>query len=128
MKKHLQNALFGLTISLILTTLVSVNADTSKTMDSQIRYQWFHYGYDDKGRIYHRFLPSPRPTGLYYSTKLKATANIDDTPEKETVVLMTVGINSAAFPGNWDQAFLLITDPLADGFTKKIDLFSQRRV
>ena len=122
MEKDLQTTLFGFTIFLLLLGSV-VSADPSISQTSGVRYQRFHYGYDPKGKIYHGFLPSPPPKGLYYFTKLKATANIDDTPEKEAVVLMIVGSNSEAFPGNWSQVYLLITDTLADGFSKKIDLF-----
>ena len=123
MKKPLQNTLFGLAIYLLLSGS-AVSADPPIPQTSEVTYQRFPYGYHPKGRIYHRFLPSPVPEELYYSTELKATANIDDTPEKETVVLMLVGATNreALFPGNWSQAYLLITDTDA-AVPKKIDLF-----
>ena len=121
MKHPLENTLFGLAICLLLSGS-AVSADPQITQTSDVRYERFHYGYDPKGKIYHRFLPSPRPKGLYYSTKLKATANIDDTPEKETAVLMIVGTNSETLPGNFSQAYLLIADTDA-AVPKKIDFF-----
>ena len=122
MKKPLQITLFGLAICLLLSGL-ALSADTPTPQTSGVRYQRFQYGYEHSGQIYYRFLPAPPPEGLYYSTELKATANIDDTPEKEAVVLMLVGTEHDAFTLNWAQVYLLITDTVADGFSKKIDLF-----
>ena len=67
---------------------------------------------------YHRFLVVPPPERRPYQTRMTATANVDDTPEKETIVLMVV---SAGF--EWTQAFLLIAETEADGVPKKKDLF-----
>ena len=121
MKKHLQNTLFGFATCLLLAGS-AVSADPPISQTSDVTYQRFHYGYHPKGRIYHRFLPSPVPKELYYSTKLKATANIDDTPEKEAIVPIIVGADSEAFSSNWAQAYLLIADTDA-AVPKKIDLF-----
>ena len=121
MKKHLQITLFGFAICFLLSSsVVSAAPPISQTPD--VQYQRFRYGYDPKGKIYHQFLLSPRPKGFYYATELKATANIDDTPEKEAAVLIVVGTSRAAFPGEWEQAYLLIADTDA-AVPKKIDLF-----
>ena len=122
MKKYFQTILFGLAICFLLSS-AAVSADPPISETSDVRYRRFHYGYHPMGRIYQRFLPAPRPKELYYSTELKAIANIDDTPEKETAVLMIVSANEASVPGEWVQAYLLITDTVAAGFSKKIDLF-----
>ena len=121
MKKPLQTTLFGLAICLLLSGL-AVSADTPTPQTSGVRYQRFQYGYEHRGRIYYRFLPSPPPEGLHYSTELKATANIDDTPEKEAVVLMLVGTEYHTYSLNWTHAYLLIADTDA-AVPKKIDLF-----
>ena len=119
MKKHLQNTLFSVSIFLILSSLVSVNADPLKLPTSEIEYQRY-----PEGRKYRRFFPSPIPEGLSGDALLKATANIDDTPEKETVVLMLVEQReNYPFDGNWHQAFLLITDENANGEAKKKAFF-----
>ncbi len=81
----------------------------------------YHY-YDNlasrEGQTYHRFLAAPPPEGLRYTTVMKAMANIDDTPEKENIVLMIANGGE-----EWVQAFLLITDTQADGSPKKKELF-----
>ena len=120
MKKNSQNTLLGLTISLILTAFV-VNADTAKTTTSQVRYS---YPFDYLKR-YHGFLPSPAPEGLHYHIRMTATANIDDTPRKETLVLIVVDTKPRTFrrhgalSDNYIQAFLLITDSNAEQPQKK---------
>ena len=87
-----------------------------------------YYGYDvrhePEGQKYHRFLATPPPEGASYGTRRKAIANIDDTPEKETIVLMVV--NSKEEWRAWSQAFLLITEPETqiDGFPKTKVLFT----
>ena len=81
MTKHIQNILLWLGISLILSCLV-VNADTAKTVTSEVNYSYYYHS-DDDLKKYYRFLPSPAPEGLHYHARLRATANIDDTPEKE---------------------------------------------
>ena len=56
---------------------------------------------------------------------MSATANIDDTPEKETVALVLVDVQPKKYVhpiGNWVQAFLLITNTRAGKLEKK-DLF-----
>ena len=125
MKQFLQNTLFGLAISLILTVF-SVNAEPPQTTTSKVSYGYYHSL--DRLERYHRLLPSPAPEGLYYHGRMIATANVDDTPEKENIVLIVVGpkphrvfVNSTDF-GNWHQAFLLIANADA-GKPKKKDLF-----
>ena len=121
MKQYLQITLFGLAICFLLSSsVVSAAPPTSQTPD--VQYRRFRYAYDPEGQKYHVFLTHPVPKELYYSTELRATANIDDTPKKETVVLITVGPSRAAFPGEWGQAYLLIADHEA-AMPEKIDLF-----
>ena len=85
-------------------------------------------GYDvrhePEGQKYHRFLGTPPPEGASYGTRMKAVANIDDTPEKENIVLMVV--NSKHEWRAWSQAFLLITEPETEihGFPKTKALFT----
>ena len=121
MKQPLQTILLGLTICFLLSGSV-VSAAPPISQNSDVQYRSFRYAYDPEGRKYHAFLVRPVPKELYYSTELRATANIDDTPEKETAVLMTVNAKSATRPGEWKQAYLLIADHQA-AMPKKIDLF-----
>ncbi len=127
MKPHLQITRLALCISLILNCF-AVNADTAKTITSQVSYSYYYYSYDRLAK-YHRFLPNPAPEELYYLTRMKAAANIDDTPEKENIVLIVVGSKPRPPYGsqesfdNWHQAFLLITENTADGVPKKKAFF-----
>ena len=123
MKQHLRTTLLALSILLILGPFSVVDADTSKTVASEVQYQ--RYSWREGGK-YHRFLPTPEPEGLRYSTELKATANIDNTPEREAVVLMLLDMPTSQyypFAGKWVQAFLLITDETEAGVLKKKVLF-----
>ena len=85
------------------------------------------YGYDvsvePAGEKYHRFLGNPLPQGASYFTRSKTIANIDDTPEKEMIVLMVK--NSADEWRAWSEAFLLIAEPETetDEFPKTKALF-----
>ena len=121
MTKHIHNLLLGLSISLILSSLV-VNADTTKTVISEVNYSHYYHseGINEK---YHGFLPDAAPEELYRHVRMKATANIDDTPEKETIVLIVVGPkptydNRVGF-GNWHQAFLIIANWKGSKIEKK---------
>ena len=122
MKQHIQNTLFGFAISLILTAS-AVNADTAKTMTSQVHYGYYYLL--DYLKEYHRFLPSPAPEGLHYHVRMIATANIDDTPEKETVSLIVVETKPRTFSGNLpdfgnrSHAFLLIANTKGAKLEKK---------
>ena len=111
MKKYIQSILFGLSISLILTAFLA-NADTAKTTPSQVNYGYYYLL--DYLESYRSFLPSPAPEGLHYHVRMTATANVDDTPQKETIHLIvvdtkprTVSSNGVSFH-NYVQAFLLI--------------------
>ena len=106
MKRPLQNTLVGFVISLILSPLV-VSAELPKTATSEVKY--YHYYYEDPIG-YHRLLPSLATEERRYHTRLVAEANINDTPEKEKVVLIVVDTKQHTPYGEWLQAFLLITD------------------
>ena len=120
MTKRTHSILLGFSISLILSPLV-VNAETAKTTTSEVKY--YHYYYRDLQR-YHRFFPNPPPEGFDYHTQMIASANIDDTPKKETIVLMVTQPRGESVEwGQWNQAFLLIAENTADELPKKKDLF-----
>lgn len=122
MKRHLQTTLLALCISLIPSPF-AVNADTSKTPNAEVQYQRYAWR---EGRKYHRFLPATRPEGLSYSTELKATANIDDSLGRESVVLMLLDVPTIQyypFSGKWVQAFLLIADETQGAVPKKKAFF-----
>lgn len=107
-KKHIHRSLLGLSTWLLLSCIVA-SADTPPIpQTSEVKY--LRYYYPDRLKTYHRFLPSPAPEGLLYHTRMIANANIDDTPEKESIVLIVVDTERRAPFGNWRQAFLLITD------------------
>ena len=87
-----------------------------------VEYHYYNAPVEPQGRLYHRFLAAPAPKGLYYDTRMVATANVDDTPEKETVALMIAETGRNGPHGEWVQAFLLIAENEADVLKKK-DLF-----
>ena len=122
MKRYLQTTLLGLAILLILSPFV-VNAETARTTTSQTNYVYYYPL--DYLKKYHRFLPSPAPEGLHYHIRMTATANIDDTPEKEDIVLIVVDRKSHPLPSsgalsdNWIQAFLLIANTKGSKIEKK---------
>ena len=89
----------------------------AETLD--VEYHYYDSSIEPQGRLYHRFLSVPAPEELYYDTRMTATANIDDTPEKETVVLMTLETGENGPRGEWAQAFLLIAETEADVLKKK---------
>ena len=118
--KHIQNIFLGLSILLMLSSLV-VSADPLKLPTSEIEYQR-----DPKGRKYRPFFPAPAPEGISRYVLLKATANLDNTPERESVVLILLDDLSEAnypFTGNWHQVFLLITNENADADVQKRAFF-----
>ena len=94
------------------------------TKTADVEYYRYDVRHEPEGEKYHRFLASPPPEGTSYGTRQKAVANIDDTPEKETIVLMVV--NSKEEWRAWSQVFLLITEPETerDGFPKTKALFT----
>ena len=95
MKKHGYIPFLGLLLSLIFNSW-NVGANDATTPA------------DPERQLYHRFLP-PVPKGSYYDTRLKEVANIDDTPENETIVsILEDGGMGSVFDGNWVRAYLLI--------------------
>ena len=94
------------------------------TKTADVEYYSYDVRHEPEGEKYHRFLATPPPEGASYGTRQKAIANIDDTPQKETIVLMVV--NSKEEWRAWSQAFLLITEPETerDGFPKTKALFT----
>ena len=106
MKRPLQTTLLALCISLMLGSF-AVNADTSKTTNSEIQYQRYS---SREGQKYHRFLLSPTPEELRYRTQMTAIANVDDTPEKETIALIFVYMRTLSNNNNWLQAFIFIAE------------------
>ena len=123
MKHHLQNTLLGLSILLILSCSV-VHADRTTSETSEIEYQGYNVPSDPEGQKYHRFFPRPAPKKLFYDTRGKVIANIDDTPEKETIVKILVDSGTlGAFEGYWTHAFLLILDETDVDVPKKKAFF-----
>ena len=117
MKQYFQITLLGLAISLILTAFAA-HADTAKTIPAEVTYYHNHFN-DSLDQKYQSFLPDPAPEGLYYHTSMEATANIDNTPEKEDIVLIGVGPKSHVPLDNWSQAFLLIAHTTGEKIEKK---------
>ena len=122
MKKHIQSRFWVLSIWLMLSGW-AVNAAPPPAETSDVEYQRYPWDHYPLGRKYHRFFPTPAPGELFYHTRMKAIANIDDTPEKETVVLISAdtGVNK-----QWAQAFLLILDETEMDVPKKKDFFALR--
>ena len=124
MTKHTYSLLLGLSILLILGCW-TVNADPPTPKNSDVKYKRYaDHPIDPEGRKYHRFLQFPAPEGASYDTQMKATANIDDTPEKETIVLMVAEGGGDEW-GQWCQAFLLIAEDETETgeLPKKKELF-----
>lgn len=122
MKQLLQNTLLGLAILLILSGSV-VSADTTTSETSEVKYHYYDFPSNPEGRKYHRFFPGPAPEKLFYDTRQKVIANINDTPEKETIVSIVADSGHDAFAGNWAHAFLLILDETEAGVPKKKAFF-----
>ncbi|RKU18503.1 hypothetical protein C6503_09345 [Candidatus Poribacteria bacterium] len=124
MKKHIQSCLCGLSIWLMLSGwAVSAAPPTAETSD--VKYERYPRWNFSEGREYHRFFPTPAPKGHFYNTWMKATANIDDTPEKETIVLIIAETGTSGDTDDWGQAFLLIADETGTGgIPKKKDFFT----
>ncbi|MDE0683834.1 MAG: hypothetical protein OXI63_13030 [Candidatus Poribacteria bacterium] len=122
MNQHLQTTLLGLSISLLLLGSV-VSADTQTPQNADIEYKgYLDAPIDPEGQKYHRFLQFPAPQGASYNTRMKATANVDNTPEKETIVLMVAEAGEEW--RDWCQAFLLIVGAETEGAVpKKKELF-----
>lgn len=100
----------------------NVSAGDAATPTPAIAYHRYDTPADPEGQMYHQFLP-PVPKGSFYDTRQKASANINDTPENETIVsILEDGGMGSAFDGNWVRAYLLITTTEA-GLPKKKELF-----
>ena len=123
MTKHIHSLLLGLSILLILSGF-AVNADPPTAKISDVEYKEYDVPIDPEGRKYHRFLQFPAPEGASYDTRMKATANIDDPSEKETIVLMVAEGGGDEW-GQWCQAFLLIAEDETETgeLPKKKELF-----
>lgn len=121
MKQHIQITLLALSIPLMFSCW-NVNADNATTPKPAIEAKLFYDPPHTEVQLDQRFLPSPLPGGLSYGRAFKASANIDGTPEKETVVSIIADGRGSVGDGNWGQAYLLITMTEA-GVTKKKDLF-----
>ena len=121
--KHIQSTLFGFVISLILSTAFVANADTPKAITSQINYSCYSSFHNFER--YHGFLPSAAPEGLHYYIRMRTTANIDDTSEKENIMLILGDTKPRTFSsspsgfGSWHQAFLIIAENKAGNPEKK---------
>ena len=124
MKQHLQTILLGLSILLIFGCSV-VSADTPTSKTSEVEYHGYDVPSDPESQRYHRFFPTPALENFFYDTHHKITANIDDTPEKETLVTIVVDGGGRLEPlaGYWAQAFLLILDETETGAPKKKAFF-----
>lgn len=105
MKKPLQTTLLGVSILLLLSCFAV------KTTTADVKYQQY-YSFRSEGKKYRRFFTTPAPEGFFYNPRLKASANIDNTPEDETVVLILVDhyIEGYTDHSNWIQAFLVIAE------------------
>ncbi|RKU23588.1 hypothetical protein C6500_01200, partial [Candidatus Poribacteria bacterium] len=123
MAKYIQSLLLGFSIWLILSGwTVSAAQPTPET--SEVEYHGYDVPSDPEGQRYHRFFPGPAPEKLFYDTRRKIIANIDDTPERETIVAILVDSGIiGAFEGYWAHAFLLILDETEAGMSKKKAFF-----
>ena len=117
MKRHIHNTLFGLSIFWFTLSCFGASANIPPTETPVAKYHYYDGWNDPKGWVYHAFLPS-KPSGLFYYTKVKASGNIDDTSEEETVVLMLVDTESVRGTA-FVQAYLLIAENKAAGEKKK---------
>ena len=109
MKQLLQSTLFGFVISIILSCAV-VSADTQTPKISDVEYKRFEWANNSDGQKYHHLLETRLPKGLEYFTRMTATANINDTPEKETIIPIAVDMKVPPYDRDCVQAFLLITE------------------
>ena len=121
MKQYIQTTFLGLSI-LLLFGCLAVSADTATPETSEIGYR-YDVPSDPEGKSYHRFFSGPAPEELFYDTRQKVVANIDDTPEKETIVSIVADSRHDAFAGNWSHVFLLILDETETNVPKKKAFF-----
>ena len=122
MKQYIQTTFLGLSI-LLLFGCLTVSADTATPETSEIEYHGYEFPSDPEGKNYHRFFSGPAPEDLFYDTRGKVIANIDNTPEKETIVPIVADSRHDAFAGNWSHVFLLILDETEPSVPKKKAFF-----
>ena len=121
MKQAFQITLLGLALSLLLCGSAT-SADTQMPKNSDVEYHYYK-GFDPEGQKYYDFFPAPASEKHLYYTVMKASANIDNTPEIETVVLIVADTNEPPFDGKWAQAFLIIAEAETEAaLPKKRDL------
>ena len=122
MKRPLQNTLLGLAISLLLCGS-AVRADTQIPKNPDVEYHYYK-AFDPEAQKYCHFLTAPASEKRLYHTPMKAAANIDNTPEKETIALIVADTGNPPFDGKWAQAFLLIAEAETEAaLPKTIALF-----
>lgn len=110
LKKHVSLMI----VIYLIFACCQVKADSPTKAVSEVEYQRYN---ELSGKVYQQFLPSP-PEGMWYFTRIKGVGNVDNTPEKEAVVLITVQPNSDP-QSHLVQAFLLICTEEAETLTKK---------
>ena len=106
----------------VLTNYTVTRKKLAETPD--VEYHWSEFGLEFQGQMYQRFLPSLPSKRYRYETLRAAIANVDDTQEKETIVLVAAYRDGIDIYGEWSQAYLLITTTEADGVPKKKNLFT----
>ena len=122
MKQPLQITLLGLALSLLLCGSAA-SADTQMSKNSDVEYHYYK-AFDPEGQKYYDFFPAPASEKHLYYTAMKAAANIDNTPERETIVLIVADTNEPPFDGKWAQAFLIIAEAETEAaLPKKRDFF-----
>ena len=115
MEQHIRNTCLGLSILLILSCW---------TVRAEVEYRYYDLPTDPEGQKYHRFLTITPPQERHYNTRMKAAGNIDATPEKETIILLTTDTKIGEPNGEWTHAFLCIAEAETEAaLPKKIDLF-----
>ena len=92
-----------------------VKADSLPKITPDVEYQRYD---EPEGKEYQQFLP-PAPDGMWYYTRMKGIGNVDNTPEKEEVVLITIQYSHEA--EYYGQALLLICTK-EEGILKKKEL------
>ncbi|MFQ6040308.1 MAG: tol-pal system YbgF family protein [Candidatus Poribacteria bacterium] len=89
----------------------------------RIEYKGFE---ESEGKEYQQFFPHLREGEGWYWTRMKGIGNVDNTPEKEEVVLITVQEHT-----NWDyrQAFLLVCTRKNEAIEKKylLEIFNNEK-
>jgi len=134
------SAIFAVVSLCLLIFALRINAEKSpqppllkgnNSENGQIEYKGFE---ETEGKEYQQFFPPLREgEGLplnkvkgWYWTRMKGVGNVDNTPEKEEVVLITVQEHT-----NWDyrQAFLLVCTRKNEAIEKKylLEIFNNEK-